>query len=86
MNDIEAEIYYTRDYPYYGYRYKYEEVLAPESYLGIVGGLKERFKNFLGRQNLGRVFRGFRSSPPKPSSSSSDDEKMEDVMKLTDEE
>ena len=86
MNDIEAEIYYTRDYPYYGYRYKYEEVLAPESYLGIVGGLKERFKNFLGRQNLRQVFRGFRSSPKKPSPPSSDDEEMEDVMKLTDEE
>ncbi|MCZ6877156.1 MAG: polysaccharide biosynthesis tyrosine autokinase [Acidobacteria bacterium] len=86
MNDIEAEIYYSRDYPYYGYKYKYEEVLAPESYLGILGGLRERFSSFLGRQRFPKVFSGFRSSPKKPSHPSSGDEEMEDVMKLTDEE
>ena len=86
MNDIEAEIYYTRDFPYYGYKYKYEELLPPEAYMGTLGRLRERFSSFLSRQRLRRTLKAFKRTSKKRSPAPSADEEMEDVMKLTDEE
>jgi len=80
MNDIESEIYYSRDYPYYGYKYKYEEVSPTESSWG------DRFSDFLRQQRARKVFKLFQQSSRKRSPSPSADDEMEDVMKLTDDE
>ena len=84
MNDIESEIYYTRDYPYYGYKYKYEEVLEPAP--GPLGRLSDRVSDFLRQQRARKVFKVFQPSSRKRSPSPSADDEMEDVMKLTDDE
>jgi tyrosine-protein kinase Etk/Wzc len=84
MNDIESEIYYTRDYPYYGYKYKYEEVL--EAPPGPLGRMSDRFSGFLRQQRARKVFKVFQQSSRKRSPSPSADDEMEDVMKLTDDE
>ena len=84
MNDIESEIYYSRDYPYYGYKYKYEEVLEPAP--GPLGRWSDRFSEFLRQQRARKVFKLFQQSSRKRSPSPSADDEMEDVMKLTDDE
>jgi len=84
MNDIESEIYYSRDYPYYGYKYKYEEVLEPAP--GPLGRWSDRFSDFLRQQRARKVFKLFQQSSRKRSPSPSADDEMEDVMKLTDDE
>jgi len=83
MNDIESEIYYTRDYPYYGYKYKYEEAPPTES---AFGQLSDRFSDFLRQQRARKVFKIFQQSSRKRPQSPSADDEMEDVMKLTDDE
>jgi tyrosine-protein kinase Etk/Wzc len=83
MNDIESEIYYSRDYPYYGYKYKYEEAPPSESSFGNLSG---RFSDFLRQQRARKVFKVFQQSSRKRSPSPSADDEMEDVMKLTDDE
>ena len=86
MNDIESEIYYTRDYPYYGYKYKYEEAPPTESSSGYLSELRGRFSDFLRQQRARKVFKLFQRPSRKRSPSPSADDEMEDVMKLTDDE
>jgi len=85
MNDIESEIYYTRDYPYYDYKNKYEEA-STESSFGYLSELRGRFSDFLRQQGARKVFKFFRRASRKRSPSPSADAEMEDVMKLTDDE
>ena len=86
MNDIESEIYYSRDYPYYGYKYKYEEAAPDGSSFGYLSELRHRFSDFLRLQRARKVFKVFKQSSRKRSPSPSADDEMEDVMKLTDDE
>ncbi len=95
MNDIEAEIQYTRDYEYYSYGYKYEES-TPSKPPGLLSRLKGGLSN-LGRssESQTKAAGGWRPSmreePQKPQkrqsqSPPSSEQEMEDIMKLTDDE
>ncbi len=86
MNDIESEIYYSRDYPYYGYKYKYEEAVPSGSSYGYLNELRGRFSDFLRKQRARKVFKVFQQSSRRHAPSPSADDEMEDVMKLTDDE
>ena len=86
MNDIESEIYYSRDYPYYGYKYKYDEAAPSGSSFGYVSDLRDRFSDFFRKQRARKVFKVFQQSSRRRSPSPSADDEMEDVMKLTDDE
>ena len=93
MNDIEAEIQYTRDYQYYSYGYKYEESTPSESQ----GFLSRLFKGGSSADDQAKTPSRWRPSaverPQKPqrrqspsSPSTSADQELEDIMKLTDDE
>ena len=97
MNDIEAEIYYSRDYEYYGYKYKYEEAVPTQTSRGPLGRLKQRLSNFVGRaegREASQIFQKPSQKPQKPQGgrsrpslgSAAADHELEDIMQLTDEE
>ena len=98
MNDIEAEIYHTRDYEYYGYKYKYEEVAPSEVAEGPLSRLKAKFSEFTGRRaSVTPMFEPPPEPPqesqkpevktgPSPTQPSSSGQEFEDIMKLTDDE
>jgi len=101
MNDIEAEIYHTRDYEYYGYKYKYEEVVTPEPTEGVFGGLRDRLSRLFPsreggkapapvsvtpRENLQKPIRRTKEAEPPPTKAPpSSDDELDDIMNLTDE-
>ena len=93
MNDIEAEIYHTRDYEYYGYKYKYEEKVSPERSGGFFGGLRSKLSGWTrpaaAKPGISPPRRERPRKPvkraEKPEPGSGADDEFGDIMKLTDE-
>ena len=98
MNDIEAEIYHTRDYEYDGYKYKYEDSTPEEAAGGPLGRLKAKLLQFTGRSSVTSILKKPpeppRQKPPTPGSKTqpstthppSSGQEFDDIMKLTDDE